>query len=433
MVISYIKNLISNQIWRTCKMKKPKNTFGVVRKVFLPMFIFFIITLMINSCQKDEYLAPVPGPKINFSVQSNQEVTAKSGKSAVNFSGLKDINSVMASNGSKSEIANGANYTIYGVGVTGFWWTDPLTAVNWNLTGPSELDTLINQRELISFTFPELGVYSLRAFSPSPYGFEWFMTITLLESLDEALIVAPDFIKSEWIATTDMFRYYWRIPRPVIFDGSETLFRTMGLSETLYDPFPAFYDQVSFFGADSIEWYFDYSPNGLTPLGVKTNVGYLNASNEEIWLTIDTASIWRCQDPVENNIIEAILYNGRVGVVGTTFEVSTDVQAGAGDHGSAVPVILIGTPVSGELPIYALADPETNLWRHRLSSETDWTELSITQEDNGRINFNLPNNPSFDQRIVQYGYFDGVTFTPDPMMMLSSMYNATVQGFEFAY
>lgn len=387
------------------------------RRTLTSALILAFIAIFIASCS-EKFEAPVPPPKIHFSTQNNNQM--KSVKSSKSFTATK------------AEIVNGANYNIYGTGVTGFWWTEPPTAINWQLTGPNGLDTLFNQQELISFTFADLGVYTLRAFNPPPYGFEWFMTISVLNSLDEAMIVQPDFIRSEWIPASNVFRYYWRVPRPTILDGSETLFRVMGLSGTTYDPFPTFFNQVSFFGTDSVEWYYDYPPNGLTPFGAKTNVGYVNPSAEEIWFTIDTASQWRCQDPTENNIIEAVHYNGQVGVLGTNFAPPSGVQTGAGDYTNPIPVILVGTPVSGQLPIYALASPETNRWRHRLSSETNWTELAITPA-NGRIAPLLPANPSFDQRIVQYGYFDGTNFSPDPLMSLSSMYNAAAQGFVFAY
>ncbi len=403
---------------------------STLTKVSAFMFAFFLITA---GCEREEFQAPLI-LEIHFSAQ--QANTAKSGnvqKSAQFMSTKGQIIDLKSTNGSKAAIASGASYTIYGTGVTGVWTTEPPTAISWQITNTAiGLDTTLTSRELITFTFEQLGVYTIRAFNPPPYGFEWFMTVSVLNSLDEALIVNPDFIGSEYISSANVFRYYWRVPRPSIFDGTETLFRLFGYSGQVYDPFPAFYDQVSFYGSDSIEWYYDLPPNGLTAIDAKTNAGYVNSLSVEIWLTIDTASIWRCQDLVDNNIIEASHYNGQAGPIGSNFSPPAGTQTGAGDHGREIPVVLIGTPIAGAIPLYILSSPQTNMWRHRLISESTWTEVTTTPQ-NGRINIVLPAHPSFDQRIVQYGHMDNGNFIPDPYMALSSMYNTSTQGFSFAY
>lgn len=396
-------------------------------------FLIFVFLLFVFArCQKEEYNAPLM-LKVHFSTQKTSD--ASKSADASQFLSVKDqISALKSTKGTKSVIADGAHYTIYGVGVTGFWWTEPLTAVNWQITNPAiGLDTTINSQEMMSFKFKELGVYAIRAFSTPPYGFNWNMTLSVLSSLDEALIVSPDFIRSEYISATNVFRYYWRVQKPVVFSGTETLFRTFGLSQQTYNPFPVFYNQVSFYGADSIEWYYDLAPNGLTAQGAKSNVGYVNSAASEIWLTIDTASIWRCQDPVDNNVVEAIHYNGQVGPLGTNFNPPADVQTGAGDYGQTIPIVLVGSPTAGSLPLYIMSEPETNRWRHRLASETDWTELVTTPQPNGRVHIVLPAHPSFEQRIVQLGHIDNGTFVPDSYMSLSSMYNPTFQGFSIAY
>jgi len=399
-------------------MKKRTLTTSVLLAVAIALIVF--------ACGKEEFETPMM-LKIHFNTQQSQKL--KTGIIEPLSKNQKASNSAKATN---SVIENGANYTIYGTGVTGVWGTEPLTAINWQITNPAiGLDTTIIGKEMISFTFQQLGTYTIRAFNPPPYGFEWFMTVSVVSSLDEALIVQPEPVRSEYIDSSNVFRYYWRVNRPVIFDGTETLFRLFGFSGIVYNPFPAFYNQVYFYGTDSIEWYFDIAPNGMIPGRGKTNIGYLDGVSE-IWTEIDTSSVWRCQDPTDNNVAEFIYDNGRVYQVGTVFTPLTGIQTGAGDYGRPIPVVLMGTLVFVEIPLYILASPQTNMWRHKLITDTTWTELPITQTD-GRIHPVLPAHTTFNQRIVQYGYMDGINFVPDPYMSLSGMYNVAVQGFSFAY
>lgn len=336
---------------------------------------------------------------------------------------------VMAPMATNSIIENGATYTIYGAGVTGIWATDPLTAINWQITNPEiGLDSIKTAQEMISFTFQSLGTYKIRAFNPPPYGFEWFMTVKIVNSLEDALIVQPDFIRSENLSG-NTFRYYWRVNKPATLSGSEDIFRCFGFSETLYDPFPVFYNQIYFYGSDSIEWYLDIDGEGRA----KTNGGYRNSAGKEMWFVIDTSSTWISQDIVDYNVIEFNFYYGLVGVLETNFSLPDNISSN-GDHGKDVPVVLIGLiNSSGSIPFYLLSSPETTVWRHRLNDGTEWTNENATRV-NGRINILLPAHHDFGQRVTQYGHYDeNNIFVPDPYMELSSLYNSTVKGLHFAY
>lgn len=389
---------------------------------------FFVVVIIAGmlSCERDldDIKIAKNDPVICFSVSS--PVITK----AAEFGRRAPISPEITL---KSQIADGAHRNIYGILTSAFWWTQNEELINWQLTGPNGLDSTITNANMFVFTFQDLGDYNMRAYRNPPYGFEWTMTITVHSSIDEAVIVEPEFMGSQWLSPSNVFRYYWRVEAPVILNGSETLFRVQGLSEVEYDPFPVFYNQVAFSADNSyIEWHYDYPASGINWFGAKTNVGYVNASSEEIWLTIDPDSPWRCQDPIDNNVIEGIHYNGHIGYLGTVFSPPAGVQTSAGDYNNPVPVVLLSYPENGEIPLHLLCNENTSHWRHRLETEDVWTIVPITQSG-GRINPILPAHSVDGQRLVQYGRQIAETWENDVYMQLSSMYVPAIQAFRFSY
>ncbi|PKM91369.1 hypothetical protein CVU82_02115 [Candidatus Falkowbacteria bacterium HGW-Falkowbacteria-1] len=392
-------------------MKKSRNAAKMVGKIFLPMLIVFAIFLAIISCQKDDYLTPIPGPKINFSVQNED------GESS-----MKSAKSTMAPNGTKSEIADGTIYNIFGTGKTGLWSTEPLTAINWQITGPNGLDTLISSQEAITFKFMELGTYNIRAFLPAPYGFEWNMTVNVLSSEDELNVVNVRFVGSEWVDGIGMFTYTFRVNKPLFITGTETLFRITELSDSINALYLPIFDGIEITpGGDSIDISFSYPPSGLDYFDVKFIGGYINTGGDSIWFNAEPTSPYKCQDPIDNDIFEATIFNGIIGVAETTFPIPSDIQVGIGDYNNDVPVVLLALPVSGGVDLYFLSE-EAETFRYREIITDPWTEVSLADVGGQRFYAHLPENPASGEHIFEYGTGTGITFVPDPYLIQSSLY-----------
>lgn len=406
---------------------------------WIGLFSLGFLLIFLANCQKEEFVAPIP-IKIMVAVEGNE---TQSTKSSASFSKEKSTDvllaQVFAKTGEvkenvygtqkapvqpKSQINDGDIIIVYGAGKTIMFDTDPLTAINWTITGPPDTTIVENWTnvEAITYKLPILGDYNVNPNLPGPYGFSWNMTVRVLGSPDELNIVDVRFVGSQWVAVDSTFRYTYRINKP-LFITTETLFRITELSADASAPYLPFYDGVNITpGGDSIDISFSYPANGLTAIKVKFIAGYMNASGDTIWFNAEPTSLYKCTEPIDSDIFQATIYNGLEGTETTTFPTPTGVQPGMGDYGEDVSVVLMSLPVTGGVDLFLLSENATT-FRYKELETDPWIEVALTNMGNGRYSgANLPENPTSGEHIFDYGTGTGAGFVQDPYVVMSSLY-----------
>lgn len=416
-------------------MKKRTLTFWIG---FFPVGLLLIL---LANCQKEEYVMPVP-VKIMVAVEGDAQ---SNNKSSANFTKEKSSGDVLLAqvftkNGGikenvygsqkgpigpvKSQISDGDVIIVYGIGKTIMFDTDPLTAINWTITGPPDTTIVKNWTgmEAITYKLPVYGDYDVNPNLPGPYGFNWHMTVRVLSGPDQLNIVNTRFIGSQWIAIDSVFRYTYRINKPA-FITTETLFRITELSSDATAPYLPFFDGVSITpGGDSIDISFSYPANGLTAIKVKFIAGYMNASGDTVWFNAEPTSIYKCTEPIDSDIFQATIYNGLEGTEMATFPTPVGVQPGMGDYEEAVSVVLMSLPATGGVDLFLLSENATT-FRYKENETDPWIEVVLTNMGNGRYSgANLPENPTSGEHIFDYGTGTGTSFVQDPYVVMSTLY-----------
>jgi hypothetical protein len=411
-------------------MKKRTSTLTITNFLIGASLLFSMV-----NCQKEEFTIPEPGIKIFATVQDqpldNQKSSIKTTKEDVQLIGqlfsstwqLKESVYGLKSDPvtpTKSQVSDGDIIVVYGTGKTVLMDTEPLTNIDWTITGPP--DTTINLSwtgvPAITYKVPVLGDYNV---NPHLDGlFSWNMTIRVLGSPDELNIVNTEFVGSEWIPEDTIFRYTYKMEKP-LFITTETLFRITELSSDSEAPYLPFLDGVYLNAAeDSIYISFDCSPS-LEPYKVKFIAGYFNAAGDTIWFNANPASPYKCTEPVDADIFQATIYNGLEGVESAEFPLPVGVQPGIGDYNEDVPVVLMSLPTTGGVDLYLLSQGATT-FRYKENQVDPWIEVVLTDLGGSRYFVNLPDNPLSGEHIFQYGTGTGVDFVPDEYMSLSSLY-----------
>ena len=376
------------------------------------------IILIFSSCNKDE----------DYSIKPREEV----------YQGPKiycSLNGDLKSQGElKNEILDGTSFNVYGEepGKNITFLTDPLTDINWQITGP-DLDTIIMSRSAIMFKLSSYGTYNVRAYNDPPYGFEFNATINMVED-GIPIITDGRPIGSVWDESDGVFYYTFRIEKPAIITSADTLFRITEISGDASLPFNPIFDGVNITpGGDSIDITFPYQPTGINSQGIKFTAGYMR-NGEEIWFTPNSVSVYKCQDGTLNDIFEIITYNGNVGVIGTTsFDPPADAIEDLGDWSKEIPVIIMGIDHSADqVNLYIMSESAT-AFRYKDEMVDDWIYVPITNLTSSIRGFvTLPKGPPSGEWIFQFGTgLNDASFIIDPYVELSEMFYGPYNSLQF--
>ncbi|MFA5644342.1 MAG: hypothetical protein WC928_02325 [Patescibacteria group bacterium] len=302
--------------------------------------------------------------------------------------------------------------------ITALFWTDPLTNVQWILSGPI-VDTFTSADQ-ISLLFTYTGTYNLNIKS---FGVDWDITI-VVGTTPGISQVGARFLGSTFVDSSNLFYYTFRINKPIYVTTADTLFRISERADDISATYlPKFSGIAITTGGDSIDITFSYAPNS-GPLSVKFIAGIMKAG-KPVWFNADPADPYKCQDapPALTDILQANLKNGQALTPSGTFSLPSGASTTMGDYKEQFQVNLLSiNPSSGILNVwfYSLDASPTFRWTDTLSGT--WNQVTTaTYIGSGYWHTTLPLNPANDYYIYDWGTGTS-TFVQNKFVKESSMY-----------
>jgi len=318
----------------------------------------------------------------------------------------------------KAAVNNGQIIFLPDSQLTVLFWTEPLSLVNWSITGPQgQIWTNMDQ---ISFRFDHTGTYVLNI---SSFGVNWNVTIIVGGNPADSQVWVR-FVESTF--SSNNFHYRFRMNKPSFVMPGDVLFRITELASNTGASYDPIYNSVIING-DSIDVIISVPPSGSLAVGYKFIAGKVQGV-VPIWFDANPLNPYKCQDapPLQNNIFHANFRNGIVIPGNETMPALSGPSPGSADYSANIPVILTHVnPSSGMLNIWMLSSSSPEIIFRYKTDETNpiWTELLATNVGGGYFNVSLPNNPVNGYYLFDYGVGIGANFVRDPMVTLSGTYH----------
>lgn len=322
----------------------------------------------------------------------------------------------------RQAVANGQVVFLPDSTITCAFWTEPLSSVNWTLSGPETGDWVSDQ---ITIQFMYTGTYTLTI---SSFGVDWSITI-IVGSDPEVSQVGTRFLGSTFDGTN--FHYTFRINRPIYVLDTDVLFRITELGDDTEAEYLPQMDGVSFFGGDSIDITFAYPPSGNEALNVKFIAGRMEGT-DPVWFNADPDDPYKCQDapPALTDILQANLKNGLALPPGQTFTVPAGVSTASADYGEDLPIILMAVdPTTDLVNLWFFTLSENPIFRYKTDDlDLNFSEITPASAGSGYWHVALPIAPENDYYNFDFGTGTGLGFIQDQFVPNSTLYYSPVNA-----